>query len=142
MLFLPGTTTLSRYRAFIDSRPIKTFLHVLPPDLSCSWSHLLSTSSFCSQAAVVEWFESFCAILLPNCGAIFRVAIDRSEISSYSLKNCQGKLALPLLCTNFPWNSFSHNGTLLWNSLPVKLRQAQTLASLNPVPAVSSSTCK
>jgi hypothetical protein len=54
---------------------------------------------------------------------------DRSEISSYSLRDCEGKLAVPLPRTNFLRNSFSYNGAMLWNSLPVKLRQAQTLAS-------------
>ena len=54
---------------------------------------------------------------------------DRSAISSYSPRNCEGKLAVPLPRTNFLKNSFSYNGAVLWNSLPTNLRQAQTIAS-------------
>ena len=56
---------------------------------------------------------------------------DRSATSTYSLRNCEGKLALPLPRTNFLKNSFSYGGAVLWNSLPTctNLRQAQTLAS-------------
>jgi len=54
---------------------------------------------------------------------------DRSAISTYSLRNCGGKLAVPLPRTNFLKNSFSYSGAVLWNSLPTNLQQAQTLAS-------------
>jgi len=54
---------------------------------------------------------------------------DRSDISSYTLKDYEGKLAIPLPRTNFLKNSFSYNGAVLWNSLSVRLRQAQTLCS-------------
>ena len=54
---------------------------------------------------------------------------DRSSTTTYSLRNCEGKLALPLPRTNFLKNSFSFSGAVLWNSLPTNLRQAQTLAS-------------
>ena len=54
---------------------------------------------------------------------------DRSATSSYSLRNCEGKLALPLPRTNFLKNSFIYSGAVLWNSLPTNLRQAQMLAS-------------
>ena len=54
---------------------------------------------------------------------------NRSATSTYSLRNCEGKLALPLPRTNFLKNSFSYNGAVLWNSLPINLRQAQSLAS-------------
>ena len=54
---------------------------------------------------------------------------NRSAISTYSLRNCEGKLAVPLPRTNFLKNSFSYSGALLWNSLTINLRQAQSLAS-------------
>lgn len=54
---------------------------------------------------------------------------DRSSTTTYSLRNCEGKLAVPLPRTNFLKNSFSYSGAVLWNSLPTNLRQAQTLAS-------------
>ena len=54
---------------------------------------------------------------------------DWSSTTTYSLRNCKGKLALPLPRTNFLKNSFSYSGAVLWNSLPTNLRQAQTLAS-------------
>ena len=54
---------------------------------------------------------------------------DRRAISAYSLRNCEGKLAVPLPRINFLKNSFSYNGAVMWNSLPTNLRQAQTIAS-------------
>ena len=54
---------------------------------------------------------------------------DRSEISSYSLRDWEGELAVPLPCTNFLRNIFSYNGAVRWNSPSVKLRQAQILTS-------------
>ena len=54
---------------------------------------------------------------------------DRSATSTYSLRNCEGKLALPLPRTNFLKNSCSYSGAVLWNSLPTSLQKAQTLAS-------------
>ena len=54
---------------------------------------------------------------------------DRSSTTTYSLRNCEGKLAVPLPRTNFLKNSFSYSGAVLWNSLPTNLRQAQTLSS-------------
>ena len=57
------------------------------------------------------------------------MSTDRSSTTTYSLRNCEGKLAVPLPRTNFLKNSFSYSGAVLWNSLPTNLRQAQTLAS-------------
>ena len=54
---------------------------------------------------------------------------DRSAISTYSLRNSEVKLAVPLPRTNFLKNSFSYNGAVMWNSLPTNLWQAQTIAS-------------
>ena len=54
---------------------------------------------------------------------------DRSAISTYSLRNCGGKLTVPLSRTNVLKNSFSYNGVVMWNSLSTNLRQAQTTAS-------------
>ena len=63
---------------------------------------------------------------------------DRSAISTYSLRNCEGKLAVPLPRTNKQTNkttkqqqknSFSYGGAVLGNSLPTNLRKVQTLAS-------------
>ena len=54
---------------------------------------------------------------------------DRSAISTYSLRNCEGKLAVPLPRTNFLKNSFNYNGAVMWNSSPTNLWKAQTIAS-------------
>ena len=52
---------------------------------------------------------------------------NRSD--TYSLRESAGKLTVPLPRTKFPKNSFSYRGAVLLNSLPVDLRQAQTLTS-------------
>ena len=54
---------------------------------------------------------------------------DRSSVTTYSLRDTEGKLAIPLPKTNFMKNSFSYSGAVLWNSLPLQLRQASTLSS-------------
>ena len=53
----------------------------------------------------------------------------RNEVSSYSLRDSEGKLAIPLSRTYYVKNSFSYRGSALWNNLPIELRQAQTLSA-------------
>ena len=52
---------------------------------------------------------------------------DRSSINSYSLRDTEGKLAIPKPRTDYLKNSFSYSGAVFWNSLPMDLRQANTL---------------
>ena len=52
---------------------------------------------------------------------------DRSNITQCELRDTVGKLTVRLPRTNYLKNSFSYQGTVLWNSLPPNLRQAQTL---------------
>ena len=47
----------------------------------------------------------------------------------YSLRDAEGKLNIPKSRTNYLKNSFSYTGAVLWNSLSVGLRQAETLES-------------
>ena len=54
---------------------------------------------------------------------------DRNTVTGYQLRDTEGKLAIFLPRTNFLKNSFSYSGAVLWNSLPLELRQAQTLNS-------------
>ena len=51
----------------------------------------------------------------------------REEVGSYSLRDTEGKLAIPKPRTNYLKDSFSYKGAVLWNSLPVGLRRARTL---------------
>ena len=53
----------------------------------------------------------------------------RSCASGYSLRDITGKLAVPFPRTNYLKNSFSYNGAVIWNSLPLELRQANSLNS-------------
>ena len=57
--------------------------------------------------------------------------VDRSSVSNYSLRDTEGKLAIPQPHTNYIYiymkNSFSYSGAVLWNSLPIELRQADSL---------------
>ena len=55
--------------------------------------------------------------------------VDRSSVTSYSLRDTECKLTIPFPRTNHRKNSFSYNGAVLWNGLPNELRQAQTLRS-------------
>ena len=53
----------------------------------------------------------------------------RSNVSSYSLRDTTGNLAIPLPRTNFMKNRFSYSGAFLWNSLPVELWQTNSLGT-------------
>ena len=52
--------------------------------------------------------------------------VDRSSITNYQLRNTEASLAIPLPRTNFMKNSFCYRGAVLWNSLPIGLRQGKT----------------
>ena len=55
--------------------------------------------------------------------------VNRDSVNPYSLKNTEGKLAVPKPRTNYLKNSFSYSGAVLWNSLPIGLRQANNLTN-------------
>ena len=55
--------------------------------------------------------------------------LDRSSVCNYSLRGTEGKLAVPMPHTNYMKNSFSYSGAVLWNSLPIELRQANSLTA-------------
>ena len=54
---------------------------------------------------------------------------ERSCASVYSLRDTTGQLAVPIPRTNYLKNSFSYNGAVIWNSLPLELRQANSFNS-------------
>ena len=47
----------------------------------------------------------------------------------YFLRDPESKLNIPKPGTNYLKNSFSYTGAVIWNSLSVVLRQAETLES-------------
>ena len=47
--------------------------------------------------------------------------------SSYNLRNLENKLLLPKPRTNYLKSSISYSGAVLWNSLPVEVRSAESL---------------
>ena len=55
--------------------------------------------------------------------------VDRNSASTYSLRGFEGKLSVPLPRTEFRNRNFNYAGAVLWDSLPLELRQAQTLQS-------------
>ena len=55
--------------------------------------------------------------------------VNRDSVNLYSLRNTEGKLAVPKPRTNYLKNSFSYSGAVLWNSLPIGLRQANNLTN-------------
>ena len=52
---------------------------------------------------------------------------SRNAVTSYTLRDTDGKLAVPMRRTNYLKNSFAYSGVMLWNSLPLHLRQASHL---------------
>ena len=55
--------------------------------------------------------------------------VHRNNISNYSLRDAENKLAIPLPRTNYMRNSFSYSGAVLSNSLPAEMRQADDLST-------------
>jgi hypothetical protein len=53
--------------------------------------------------------------------------VNRDSVNPYSLRNTENKLAVPKPSTKYLKNNFSYSGAVLWNSLPVGLRQANNL---------------
>ena len=51
----------------------------------------------------------------------------RSNVSSYSLRDTNDNVVIPLPHINFMKNCFSYSGAVLWNRLPIELRQANSL---------------
>ncbi len=51
----------------------------------------------------------------------------RNNVTSYTLRDTDGKLAVRMPRTNYLKNSFAYSGATLWNSLPIHLRKASTL---------------
>jgi hypothetical protein len=51
------------------------------------------------------------------------IFVDRSSVTNYTLRDTRRKLALPQPRTNY----LSYSGSVLWNSLPVELRQSSSL---------------
>ena len=51
--------------------------------------------------------------------------VNRSIVANYSLRDTEGKLAIPKPRTDYLRNSFSCSGAVLWNSLPTDLRQTE-----------------
>ena len=61
--------------------------------------------------------------LAPN----YMRSLFTDRISSYSLRDSESRLSVPRPRTNFLKNSFSYEGAMLWNSLPIELRLAESL---------------
>ena len=53
--------------------------------------------------------------------------VNRSSVANYSLRDTERKLAIPKPRTNYLKNSFSYTGAVLWNSLPIQMRQTNSL---------------
>ena len=62
----------------------------------------------------------------------------RNEISNYSLRDSEGKLATPLTAPNqLCKKQFCYRGSVLWNSLPVELRKRELPRPPNPAAVIS-----
>ena len=55
------------------------------------------------------------------------LSIGDHRDSSYCLREAVNIVNVPQPRTNYYKNSFSHSGAVLWNSLPLELRKAESL---------------
>ena len=56
---------------------------------------------------------------------LWSMFVNRSIVANYSLRDTEGKLAIPKPRTDYLRNSFSYSGAVLWNSLPTDLQQTE-----------------
>ena len=57
--------------------------------------------------------------------------VSHSDTLTYNLRDSDGTLAIPQPCTNYCKRSLSYSGIVLWNSLPLNIRQSVSLMNLN-----------
>jgi hypothetical protein len=60
-------------------------------------------------------------------GYMHSMFVNRVSVNPYSLRNTENKLAVPKHRINYLKNNFGYSGAMLWNILPVGLRQANNL---------------
>ena len=53
--------------------------------------------------------------------------VPRSDTLSYQLRGSDHRLAIPLPRTNYCKRSLNYSGAVLWNGLPLGLRQSSSL---------------
>jgi hypothetical protein len=91
-----------------------------------SWKNLESQRKIAKAIMVYKSLNGFVPDYLSE------MFVDRSSVTNYTLRDTSRKLALSQPRTNYLKNSFSYSGSVLWNSLPVELRQSNSF-SLGPV---------
>ena len=64
------------------------------------------------------------------------------EVSSHSLGDSEGKLAIPPPRNSYVKSSFSYRGSVLWNSLPIELRKGKLFPLLNTAAVISFEICQ
>jgi hypothetical protein len=86
-----------------------------------SWKNLESQRKIAKAIMVYKSLNGFVPDYLSE------MFVDRSSVTNYTLRDTSRKLALSQPRTNYLKNSFSYSGSGLWNSLPVELRQSNSL---------------
>ena len=99
----------------------KNYVLLLCFVMFCCWKKLSSQRQF--QKAVMV-YKSLNGLAPDYMHSMF---VNRDSVNPYSLRNTENKLAVPMPRTNYFKNSFSYSGAVLWNSLPIGLRQANNL---------------
>ena len=86
-----------------------------------SWKNLESQRKIAKAIMVYKSLNGFVPDYLSE------MFVDRSSVTNYTLRDTSRKLVLSQPRTNYLKNSFSYSGSVLWNSLPVELRQSNSL---------------
>ena len=69
------------------------------------------------------WYWETSCILLSTKGDDELTVVRRCDLTSYNLRENEYKLAVPQLRTEFYKRSLSYSGSVLWNGLPLEVRQ-------------------
>ena len=119
-----STPTFLFFNLYLNTAYIRSTLHLsyyIHIHITESWKNLESQRKFHKAVMVYKSING----LAPN--YLSSMFLDRDSVTNYPLRDTEGKLAIPMPHTNFLKNSFGYSGVVLWNSLPIEVRQVDTL---------------
>jgi len=87
--------------------------------------HSLGLKKLDTQRKIQKAIQVYKA--LNNLAPQYLCSIFTKHSSKYSLRDNENKLAIPKPRTNYMKNSFNYDGAVLWNSLPLKVREAKSI---------------
>ena len=77
--------------------------------------------------SLIQPNDSLSSLFSHECLSVSSRFVFRSDTLTYNLRDSDGTFAIPQPRTNYCKRSLSYNGVVLWNSLPLNIRQSLSL---------------